>query len=143
MEQLEEDRRTLGKAPRVTVVFSSTPPIALLRRFAKKHRLKAGLAEVVVGGQCLDQAALLHNNEGEGIGQAPILVVPGSVQLHCRIDKIGAERYDLNMCVTVTSVVPRRRDAPCGRVRECIHPFPENGLSGQYASCLLYTSRCV
>jgi hypothetical protein len=33
----------------------------------------------------------------------------------------------------VTLVVPRRRDLPRGRVRERIHPFPENGLRGQYA----------
>lgn len=49
------------------------------------------------------------------------------------MDKIGAERYDLNLCVAVTLVVPRRRDLPRGRVRERIHPFPENGLRGQYA----------
>jgi hypothetical protein len=35
-------------------------------------------------------------------GQTPVLVVSRTVQLHCRINKIGVERYDLNMCVTVT-----------------------------------------
>jgi len=102
------------------------------RRFVEKHRLKASPSKAVIGGQCLSQAALLYNNEGEAIGQTPVLAVQGTVQL-IAVSTRSALNGMTNMCVAVTSVVPRRRDEPCSRVRECIHPFPENSLRGQYA----------
>ena len=101
------------------------------RRLHEYHQLEPGLLEMVIRGEGVRQAPLLHNCDGKAVGKAPVLVMPTLVQLYRRLNQIGAERRHLDVRIPMESPVALGRRPPRGDVRQGIHPFPQDSFSGQ------------
>lgn len=93
-------------------------------------RLEASLLEVTISRQRFYQCALLHDDEGEAIRQAPVFVNTIPVEFDCGNSKLGLKRYNLDSAVGVNSMVRFCRDGPFAGIRESIEPFPEDGFGG-------------
>src|ERR1700676_1730205 len=82
-----------------------------------------------VRGQGQGELAPFHNFKGETVAQAPTFVGPCRVKLHGGIDKFRVKRYDFDPGILMASPVSCRCPMPRSRIRESIHPLPEDCLS--------------
>ena len=67
-----------AEAVGIGAVGSDRNPFARKRQSAQQS-LEACLLEMVITSQCLDDPFVTHDDEGDAIGQGPLLVGPGAV----------------------------------------------------------------
>jgi hypothetical protein len=82
---------------------------------------------MLIGRQSQGKVAAFHDHEGKTIGQAPAFIRPVRVQAHRRCGPLIEKRYNLDLWIMLAAFALSSNAARC-RIRQGIHPLPQDGL---------------